>query len=184
MRMKIVCREHIDLSVSVERAFEFATDIARWPMWFGCMVNAHLPEDQTLGLGSVLRICMAQGRRRKQEIFEVTRYVRNAFLTLEGELSAALRFDLRFEQRGSASRVSIAAGYPVFGGMFPALYDMAFRRPRARRELRESMLHLRGLLEDRAESKFHFDDAALDDAQKPAAPGHPLHAVNRSPQVA
>lgn len=182
--MKIVCREHIDLSVSVERAFEFATDIARWPMWFGCMVNAHLPEDQSLGLGAVLRICMAHGRKRRQEIFEVTRYVRNAFLSLEGELSAALRFDLRFEQRGSASRISITAGYPVFGGMFPALYDVMFRRPRARRELRESLLHLRGLLEDRGDSKIHFDDVALDDAQKHSASSRSLQGVTRSPQVA
>src|SRR5579864_7543792 len=32
-RMKIVYRDHVDLSVSVERAFAFATDLARWPMW-------------------------------------------------------------------------------------------------------------------------------------------------------
>ena len=76
--MKIVCREHVDLSVPVERAFAFATDIARWPMWFGCMVNVHLPESQELELGAVLRICLADGRRRRQETFEVTRYVRNA----------------------------------------------------------------------------------------------------------
>jgi hypothetical protein len=182
--MKIVCREQIDLSVSVERAFTFATDIARWPMWFGCMVNAHLPENHELELGAVLRICTAEGRRRRQEIFEVTRYVRNAFLSLEGELSAARRFDLRFEQRGSASRISIAAGYPVFGGMFPALYDAIFRRPRARRELHESLIHLRGLLEDNVEAKYHADEFLPDEEQRASGHGHPLHAVNRSPQVA
>lgn len=182
--MKIVCREHIDLSVPVERAFEFATDTARWPMWFGCMVNAHLLEDKGLELGATLRVCMAEGRHRRQEIFEVTRFVRNAFLSLEGELSAARRFDLRFEQRGSASRVTVSAGYPVFGGMFPALYDAMFRRPRARRELRESLIHLRGLLEDNVESKSYADDLLADDSLRPAGQGHQLHSVNRSPQVA
>jgi hypothetical protein len=182
--MKIVCREHIDLSVSVERAFAFATDIARWPMWFGCMVNAHLPESKELELGAVVRICMAQGRQRRQEIFEVTRFVRNAFLSLEGELSAARRFDLRFEQRGSASRVSIVSGYPVFGGMFPAIFDALFRRPRARRELHESLIHLRGLLDDNVESRYHPDDFLLDESQLAAGNGQQLHAVNRSPQVA
>lgn len=182
--MKIVCREHIDLSVSVERAFAFATDIARWPMWFGCMVNAHLPENQELELGAVLRLCMADGRQRRQEVFEVTRYVRNAFLSLEGELSAARRFDLRFEQRGAASRISIVEGYPVFGGMIPALYDALFRRARARRALHDSLLHLRGLLEDNVESKYHADDFLVDDAAIGAAHGRQLHAVDRSPQVA
>ena len=182
--MKIVYREHIDLSVSVERAFAFATDIARWPMWFGCMVNVHLPESQELELGAVLRICMADGRRRRQETFEVTRYVRNAFMTLEAELSAARRFDIRFEQRGSASRIAISAGYPVFGGIFPALYDAMFRRPRVRRELRESLLHLRGLLDDGAESRSHGDDIPIDEAQRVTGHPHQLHSVNRSPQVA
>lgn len=182
--MKIVCRGHIDLSVSVERAFAFATDIARWPMWFGCMVNAHLPENEELELGAVLRVCMAEGRNRRQENFEVTRYVRNAFLSIEGELSAARRFDLRFEQRGSASRISIVEGYPVFGGMIPAMYDALFRRPRARRGLHESLLHLRGLLEDNVESKNHADDFLIDEAARTSGRGQTLHAVNRSPQVA
>ena len=182
--MKIVCREHIDLSVPVERAFAFATDIARWPMWFGCMVNVHLPETQELELGAVVRICMGQGRRRRQETFEVTRFVRNAFLSLEGELSAARRFDLRFEQRGSASRVSIVNGYPVFGGIFPAMFDAMFRRPRAQRELRDSLVHLRGLLEDNVGSTYHTDDFLHDEAQSAAGTGQQLHAVNRSPQVA
>lgn len=182
--MKIVCREHIDLSVSVERAFAFATDIARWPMWFGSMVNAHLPETEELELGAVLRVCMAEGRNRRQEIFEVTRYVRNAFLSFEGELSAARRYDFRFEQRGSASRISITEGYPVFGGIFPALYDAIFRRRRSRRGLHESLIHLRGLLEDSVEPKYHVDDIMAEEAARAVAPSHQLHAVNRSPQVA
>jgi hypothetical protein len=182
--MKIVYRDHIDLSVSVERAFAFATDFARWPMWFGCMVNVHLPETQELELGAVLRICMADGRRRRQETFEVTRYVRNAFLSLEGELSAARRFDLRFEQRGTASRISIGAGYPVFGGIFPAMYDALFRRPRVRRELHESLTHLRGLLDDGAESRYHADDLTPDEEQRVSAHARQLHSVGRSPQVA
>src|SRR5476649_711890 len=176
--MKIVCREHIDLSVSVERAFEFATDIARWPMWFASMVNAHLPESQDLELGAVLRVCMAEGRNRRQEMFEVTRYVRNAFLSLEGELSAARRFDFRFEQRGYASRISITEGYPVFGGMIPALYDAIFSRRRARRGLLESLTHLRGLLEDSLEPKYHADDFVTEEAARTAVQNRPLHAVN------
>lgn len=182
--MKIVCREHIDLSVSVERAFAFATDIARWPMWFASMVNAHLPESQELELGAVLRVCMAEGRNRRQEIFEVTRYVRNAFLSFEGELSAARRFDFRFEQRGSASRISITEGYPIFGGMFAALYDALFRRRRARRGLHESLTHLRGLLEDSLEPKYHADEFSTDEPALIAVQSHQLHAGNRSPQVA
>ena len=93
--MKIVCREHIDLSVSVERAFAFATDIARWPMWFGCMVNAHLPEDQELELGAVLRVCMAEGHRRR-------RNARRQRARIAHQHRAARASDERGERRGSA----------------------------------------------------------------------------------
>src|SRR5579862_1851400 len=114
--MKVACQDHVDLAVPVERTYEFVRDVARWPVWLAFVVNAHPLEDETLPVGAELRICMAAGKRRRQEVFEVTRHVRNAFLSLESELSAARRVDFRFEQRGSMSRLSLSVGYPVFGG--------------------------------------------------------------------
>jgi hypothetical protein len=182
--MKIVCQEHVDLSVPVERAFAFVTDVARWPLWFGCVVNAHLPEFDELTLGAEVRVCMAEGHHRRQEIFEVTRFVRNAFLSLEGELSAARRFDLRFEQRGTTSRISIGIGYPVFGGILPAMFDALFSRPRVRRELHESLLHLRGLLEDPGEAASPAEGASTDDAGYTGGRSLQLQTVSQPAQVA
>jgi hypothetical protein len=149
--MKSVCQDHVDLKVPVERAYEFVSDTARWPMWLAFVVNVHPLDEEALHIGSELRICMAAGKRRRQEIFEVTRHVRNAFLSIESDLSAARRIDFRFEQRGSMSRLSFAVGYPVFGGIFPEIWDALFVRPMVRRAVRESLIHVRGALDDAAD---------------------------------
>jgi hypothetical protein len=53
-----------------------------------------------------------------------------------------------------------------------------------RRELHESLTHLRGLLDDGAESRYHADEHSIDEAQRVTGHAHQLHAVDRSPQVA
>ncbi len=164
--MKVVCQDHVDLAVPVERAYEFVSDVARWPMWLAFVVNVHPLDEAALHVGSELRICMASGKRRRQEIFEVTRHVRNAFLSIESDLSAARRVDFRFEQRGAMSRLSLAVGYPVFGGVFAEIWDALFVRQMVTRALRESLMHLRGALDDAADISHPVPDMTLDVAER------------------
>lgn len=181
--MKVVCQDHVDLAVPVERTYEFVTDVARWPMWLAFVVNAHPFETDALAVGAELRICMAAGKRRRQEIFEVTRHVRNAFLSLESDLSAARRVDFRFEQRGAVSRLCLAVGYPVFGGVFAETWDALFVRPMVMRAVRESLIHARGALDD-AHDALHATQPQAASGAVPAADGRRSPAVAESAQVA
>jgi uncharacterized membrane protein len=150
-RVKVLCNDQIDVAAPAERAFAFASDISRWPLWFTPVVCAQHPDSLPLAPKEELLLCLQSGRRRWQERFEVTRFVRNAFLSLEGAYSAARRIDFRFEQRGAVTRVICAIGYRVFGGFFASGFDSLFRRRRVRNEIRESLHRLKGLLEEAGE---------------------------------
>ena len=159
--MKVLCADHIDVSVPAESAFSFIADISRWPVWMSSVVCAEHPQSLPLALREEVLLCLQAGKKRRQETFEVTRFVANAFLSLEGAYSAARRIDFRFEQRGPSTRIAYAIGYPVFG-LAAAWIDGALRRRRVRSELRESLQRLKGLLEERGESEalgeYLFDD--------------------------
>lgn len=155
--MKILCSDHVDIAAPAERAFDFVADISRWPVWFSPVVSAQHPESLPVALDEELLLCLHCGRRRWHESFEVTRFVRNAFLSLEGAFSAARRIDFRFEQRAAHTRIACTIGYPVFG-IVPAIVDAAIGRHRVKRELRDSLAHLKGLLEHQVEPGMAGDD--------------------------
>lgn len=90
---------------------------------------------------------MQRGRRRWRETFDVIRCVPNAFVWLEGSLSAARRIEFRFEQRRSGTRVHCSIGYPVYGGALGALRDTLLTRRTVTRDVRESLLGLQIALE-------------------------------------
>ncbi len=171
--MKVLCADHVDVAVPVESAFAFVADISRWPVWISSIVSAQHPHQRPVALDEELLLCLHAGKKRWHEHFEVTRFVRNAFLSLEGVYSAARRIDFRFEQRGKQTRVACAIGYPLFGGMLTRAFDAITRRPRVTREVRDSLHRLKGLLEERVESAT-IDDALFDEAfaasPAPAAP--------------
>jgi hypothetical protein len=150
--MKTLCTDQIDVSAPADIAFACVTDVGRWPVWFSSVVCAQHPDCLPVALGEELSICLQAGKRRWRETFEVTRFVPSAFLSIEGAFSAARRIDFRFEQRGRSTRIACAIGYPVFGGLFGSLLDAAFKRRRVRADLRESLLRLKGLLEERVET--------------------------------
>lgn len=156
--MKVLCNQHVDIKAPADQVFAYVNDLGRWPMWFACVVSAQQPQDQPLDLETEVRVCLHAGRRRWQESFEVTRFIRNAFLSFEGLLSAARRIDFRFERRGQLTRLSCAIGYPVFGGLVPIALDALFRRPRVQRELRDSLVHLKNLLEEATTQATWGDD--------------------------
>ena len=162
--MKVLCTDHVDVAVPADRVYGFAVDISRWPLWFSPVVCAQHPDGSDLALKEELLLCLHAGRRRWHERFEVTRLVRNAFLSLEGAYSAARRIDFRFEQRGAQTRVACSIGYRVFGGAFAGMVDAVFRRPRVRNEVRDSLHRLKGLLEERAEQFAIGEDAHVPDA--------------------
>lgn len=146
--MKTVCSQSIDVRVPVGPVFAFTADVTRWPLWFSFVVSAQQPDRHELQFGEEVHLCMREGRRRWQEDFEVTRYVRNAFLWLEGALSASRRIELRFEQRTDCTRVVCSIAYPVFGGWLSQAGDTLLRKPRLAAELRNSLSHLKSVVED------------------------------------
>jgi uncharacterized membrane protein len=150
--MKVLCADHVDVAVPVESVFSFVTDISRWPVWISSVVCAEHAESLPVALDEEFLLCLHAGRKRWHEKFEVTRFVPGAFLSLEGEFSSARRIDFRFEQRGAVTRVACAFGYPLFGGFVSKLMDRTFKRPRLRREVKDSLARLKGLLEERVES--------------------------------
>ena len=160
--MKVLCADHVDVAMPVESVFSFVTDVSRWPVWIPSVVCAQQPESLPIALDEELLLCLHAGRKRWHETFEVTRLVQNAFLSLEGAYSAARRIDFRFEQRGRQTRVACTMGYPLFGGFVTRWIDSISRRRRVRRELRDSLMRLKGLLEERVESRT-FGDGLFDD---------------------
>ncbi len=159
--MKVLCQERVDISAPAEVVFDYVADLGRWPMWFACIVSAQQPENRALGRDEEVRVCLQAGKRRWQETFETTRFIRGAFLSLEALDSAARRIDFRFERRGDLTRVACGIGYPVFGGLLPAGIDVLLRRPRVARELRQSLVHLKSALEDDQTATAPIDDYGL-----------------------
>jgi hypothetical protein len=107
---------------------------------------------------------MNAGRRRWQEDLEVTRFIRNAFLSFEAFYSAARRIDFRVERRGQLTRLACSIGYRVYGGMLPAAFHSLIARRRLARELRDSLVHLKNLLEEKAGTTVIDDGFGLEEA--------------------
>ena len=174
--MKVICLDHVDVRVPVNEAFAFVADISRWPVWISPVVCAEQPQGHRVARDAEIVICMQAGRRRWQETFEVTRLMPNAFLSLEGEFSAARRIDFRFEQRGPQTRVTCAMGYRLFGGTLSRWIDSLGRRRRLRHELRDSLVHLKGMLEELVEpgivgdTRADFMDGIVEATVRPMAP--------------
>jgi uncharacterized membrane protein len=157
--MKVLCSQHVDMRAPADQVFEYVADVARWPTWFACVVSAQQPDDRPLDLDEEVCVCLHAGRRRWQEAFEVTRFIRNAFLSFEALFSAARRIDFRFERRGPTTRLGCSIGYPVFGGIVALAADALFRRPRIARELRDSLVHLKNLMEENATAASWVQDS-------------------------
>ena len=152
--MKAICTECVDVTLPVDRVFGFVADVARWPVWLSFVVSAQCdaqPGRGGLALDQELRVCMQRGKRRWQETFDVVRFVPNAFVWLEGSVSAARRIEFRFEQRRSGTRVHCAVGYPVYGGIAGKMRDALFVRHAVTRDVQLSMLQLKSVLEDAGE---------------------------------
>lgn len=171
--MKVLCSRAADIRAPVEAVFEYICDLRRWPTWFTCVVSAQQPQDRALALGEEIHVCMHAGRRRWQEDLEITRFIKNAFLSLEALYSAARRIDFRFERRGKVTRVACSIGYLVSGGMFPGAFDALVARRRVEKGIRESLVHLKNALEEPSGLTATSDDLdALNVAPvaKPATP--------------
>lgn len=156
--MKVLCTQHVDIRAPVEVVYDYVCDLARWPMWFACIVSAEQPEHRPLALDREVHFCMHAGRRRWQETFEVTRFIRNAFLSFEALYSSARRIDFRFERRGQRTRFVCSIGYRVYGGLLAAFLDLIGRRRRIAREVRDSLVHLKNMVEESLSSVAWSDD--------------------------
>lgn len=154
--MKLVCSGSLEMFAPVERVFDVIADIEKWPAWFAGIVSAQQPNGRPLALKEEFYVCLHTGRRRWHETFEVTRLVRNAFLSLEGELSAARRIDVRLEQRSGTTRVALGVGCPVFGGLFTWIVAPFVRR-RMTKLVQDSLVHLKHKVEDATDTPGESD---------------------------
>jgi uncharacterized membrane protein len=169
--MKVLCSHAVDIHAPAEAVFEHVCDLTRWPTWFACVVSASQPQERLLALGEEIHVCMHAGRRRWQEDLEITRFITNAFLSFEALYSTARRIDFRFERRGQTTRLACSIGYPVYGGVFPATLDAVAGRQRVKKGLRESLVHLKNLLEEKVGASPAPDDLdalAVEPVAKPA----------------
>jgi hypothetical protein len=139
-----------------------------------CVVSASQPEHRPLGIGVDVHVCMHAGRKRWQENLEITRFIRNAFLSFEAFYSAARRIDFRFERRGQLTRLACTIGYPVYGGALPAMWHALIGRRRLRAALRLSLVHLKNILEERADDALEAQ--GLDAVDGIVGPPRPLAA--------
>jgi uncharacterized membrane protein len=173
--MRVLCSHAVDITAPAEQVFAPVCDLERWPTWFGCVVSASQPEQRPLAVGVEVHVCMNAGRRRWQEEFEVTRLITNAFLSFEALYSTARRIDFRFERRGQVTRLCCSIGYAVYGGIVPTVYDALLGRGRVKHCIRESLVHLKNLVEEKsgaAKAAEDFDDLdalALTPVAKPKA---------------
>lgn len=156
--MKVLCSHAVDIRAPAEQVFERVCDLDRWPTWFGCVVSASQPQARSLGPGEEIHVCMHAGRRRWREDLEVTRFITNAFLSFEALYSVARRIDFRFERRGQVTRLACSMGYPIYGGIFPAVLDALLGRSRVKKGLRDSLVHLKNMVEEQAGSAQVIDD--------------------------
>jgi hypothetical protein len=176
MKVLVACQS--DIRAPAEAVFAYVCDLDRWPAWFGPIVSAVCEDRGPLGVGVRVGLCLADGRRRRQENFEVTRFIRHAFLSLEAAYSAARRIDFRVERRGGWTRLGCAVGYPVFGGALPALYHQAVGRRRLRRSLHESLVRIRHIIEEEWGQGGGDTRADVPERDDPAA-GRPESAAMR-----
>ncbi len=170
--MKVLCSQAVDVHAPPEAIFDYICDLPRWPTWFSCVVSAQQPDNRPLALGEEIHVCMNAGRRRWQEDLEITRFMRNAFLSFEALYSAARRIDFRFERRGKLTRLACSIGYLVSGGVVPTMFDAVVTRRRIDRGLRDSLVHLKNVLEEHAgvtEAIDDLDALAVAPVAKPAA---------------
>jgi len=159
--MKVACTGSVEIFAPVERVFDAIADVEKWPAWLAGVVSAQQPDHQPIVPKQEVYVCLHAGRRRWHESFEVSRLVRNAFLTLEGAYSAARRFDFRLEQRAGFTRLALTIGYAVFGGRIGAAVDSAFRRRAVQRLVNESLEHLKHRVEDAADVPGDFGDLGI-----------------------
>ena len=169
--MKVLCSHSVDIAAPAEHVFDYVSDLTRWPTWFGCVVSASQLQGSAPALGAEIHVCMHAGRRRWQETFEVTRFITNAFLSFEALYSTARRVDFRVERRGRTTRLGCSIGYPVYGGLAPALFDVLIGRRRVRNGIRQSLVHLKNIVEENVGTVVATDDLdalALTPVAKPA----------------
>lgn len=178
--MKVLCTGNIEMFAPVERVFDVVAEIEKWPAWFAGVVSAQQPAQRPVAIKEEFFLCMHAGRRRWHETFEITRLVRNAFLSLEGELSAARRIDIRLEQRSGSTRVGLSVGYPVFGGWFGKIAEFVTRR-RTRRIVADSLMHLKHKVEDAVDSATETEWRVPEHANILPLPAHVRAARSSEP---
>jgi uncharacterized membrane protein len=160
--------QSVDLAVPGKTAFGFLEQVEKWPVWLSFMRTVKRLEPQApLGPASEVAIRSAVPGD-EEELFEVDRFVDGFILSLVGVYSVRRRIEMRIEGKTARSKLSIRLDYPIYGGAVAQLVDRATVRRRLDKQLADSLLHFKGLIEyegDPAETAVVIEhDLAVVDA--------------------
>ncbi len=139
--------QSVDLAVPGKTAFAFLEQVEKWPVWLSFMRTVKRLEPKApLGPASELAI-RAAVPGDEEELFEVDRFVDGFILSLVGAYSARRRIEMRVEGKTARCRLSVRLDYPIYGGAVAQLVDRATARRRLDKQLADSLLHFKGLVE-------------------------------------
>lgn len=139
--------QSVDLDVPAKTAFTFLAEVEKWPVWLSFLRSVRrLEERAPLATGTELAI-RSSIPGDEEELFEVERFVEGYILSLVGVYSARRRIEARLEGKTARSKLVLRLDYPTYGGMLASLYDRLTARPRIERQLADSLLHFKGLVE-------------------------------------
>jgi len=136
-----------DLAATPEAAFALVCDVEKWPVWLSCTRSVRrLDEATPLQLGSevALRGALAGDG---EDLYEVDRFLAGHIVSFVGAYSLRRRLDFRIERKSSRTKLVVRVDYPAYGGVVGALIDRMTARRRLDRELMDSLVHFKGLVE-------------------------------------
>lgn len=136
----------IDLAVPARSAFDFLAEVEKWPVWLSFLRSVRRLETAPLDVGSELVIRSAMPGD-EEELFEVERLVDGYILSLVGAYSVRRRIEARLEGKTARCRLVLRVDYPTYGGGLGLLLDRMTARRKLEKQLGDSLLHFKGLVE-------------------------------------
>jgi len=142
----VALRRSQDIVAEPSAAFSMICEVEKWPVWLSFLRSAQRVDRGPLGLGSEVAIRSAIPGD-VEELYEIDGFLEGHMISLVGAYSVRRRIDFRVEGRGKRSKVVARLHYPAYGGFLGGLLDRLTARRRLETALRDSLIHLKGLVE-------------------------------------
>jgi uncharacterized membrane protein len=142
----------LDIESPVEDAFALLCAVEKWPVWLSFLRSAKVADSASpLELGSEV-IVRSSLPGTEEQFYEVDQFISNYHLSLVGIYSVRRRIDFRIEQRTTRAKIHVKLTYPAYGGRMGALMDQLRRGRKLGRQIDDSLVHFKGLVEYRHEA--------------------------------